>query len=724
MKIAIYGKGGIGKSTISANVSAALAENGQTVLQIGCDPKHDSTRLLLGCKIPMTVLDYISTTLPQNRSLGDIVYSGYRGVACVEAGGPEPGIGCAGRGIISTFQLLDQLGLDSYQFDVTLYDVLGDVVCGGFAVPVREEYADAIIIVTSGEYMSLYAANNIIRGIENFTTDRGRIAGIIFNDRGLDEEEIRVNAFSKAVSIPIIAHIPRSNLFAKAEKEGKTILELFPKSRETSIFRELAVQIRSIQAGPDIKLYTGTSLSDQDLEYLLLERKPTNLVEAYTPVQISQNQKNSLCSPSVKNKRPLIGCAFGGAVVVTTQIKDAATVMHAPASCSLMIREKIIGTEMRTSRISQIPYSGCSSKSLFCTNLTDTEFINGGEKRLSAILKEVITKGYSWIFVVTSCVPGLNGDRIRQVSDQVSKQYPGIKIIPILVDGNITGDFTQGMIHAYQEIFRQTPPLEQITGDRSVTLVGERIFAPGEEKNLKVIEKLLNQLVITLNCRILTSCSIKSLIKANNSSLFLTSDYNDFTTSIRNLIESTYHRPFLKYPLPVGRIETEIWLREVADFFNRQNCAEMMIKDAEREYREKISPFKSILQGKTLLISTQKRSIDWILDLAQDLGMTVLRVGILYSPFNETHHSRYKGVIDFCQDYDLQKRSDDIKKLNPDLVLYTYPHLSLKDNAKSDMIPYTPGFGFFAGIRWAERWSRIIRLPSFEGWKQDFVEIE
>jgi len=719
MKFAVYGKGGIGKSTISANISAALAEGGMKVLQIGCDPKHDSTRLLLGDYVPRTVMDYIKMTNPGQRRLEDILYCGYQGIACIEAGGPEPGVGCAGRGIITTFELLSTLGIDSHKFDITLYDVLGDVVCGGFAIPVREEYADAVIIVTSGEYMSLYAANNIIRGIQNFSTETGRIAGIIFNERGFDGEEIRVLKFAKAVSLPIIASIPKSNLFALAEKEGKTIIELFPESYEASLFRDLAVHIRNIRVGSETNLYIGSPFSDHDLDHQLLERKPTHAVESYGPIQVSDKPTISEYSSSVKNKRPLIGCAFAGAVVVTTQIFDAATIMHAPASCSLMIREKIIATDMRTSRISNVPYHGSCAESLFCTNLADNEFIYGGEKSLTRILEEVIAKGYSWIFIIPSCVPGLNADRVRYITDQQKKNYPDIEIIIIQADGNISGDFTQGMIQAYQEIFQHLPSMERTTGDRSVTLVGERVFAPGEERNIKVIEKLLNHLVITLNCRLLSRCSVKSLLKANNSSLFLPLEHNDYTGSIRTFIESTYHRPFLKHPLPVGRIETEIWLRAVACVFDRQDCAEMMINDARIEYEQKIARLKDILKGKTVLLTTQRRSIDWILDLIMDLEMTVLRIGILYSPFNDTFDSRYEKTIEFCYDYDLQKRSTDIKAMKPDLVLYTYPSLSPEDFAKSDLIPYSPGFGFFAGIKWAERWSRIISLPIVEGWKKD-----
>jgi len=279
------------------------------------------------------------------------------------------------------------------------------------------------------------------------------------------------------------------------------------------------------------------------------------------------------------------------------------------------------------------------------------------------------------------------------------------------------------MIQAYREILQQVVPGELSSTERSVTLVAERIFAPNEERHIKVIEKLLNQLVVTINCRIFSQCPITSISQAGRSSLFLPTDSNDFTDSIRPLIESAYHRPFLKYPLPIGRQETEIWLQEVGSFFGREESVKIMIQDARKEYELNISQIRDRMAGKTLLITTQKRSIDWILDLAMDLGMIVLKVGILYSPFNDTFHSRYEDQISFSHGYDVQKRSEDIRSLHPDLVLYTYPSLSSQDYAKSDLIPYSPGFGFFAGIQWAKRLSRIIRLPVTEGWKYDGMEM-
>ncbi|MBR2736887.1 MAG: AAA family ATPase, partial [Firmicutes bacterium] len=211
LKLAVYGKGGIGKSTTTSNLSAAFAKRGKKVIQIGCDPKADSTINLLGGQPLAPVMNYMREMDTEPEDLDEIAKTGYGGVLCIETGGPTPGLGCAGRGIIATFSLLEDLELfEKYQPDVVMYDVLGDVVCGGFAAPIREGYAEKILIVTSGEKMALYAANNIKTAVDNFE-DRGyaSVGGIILNRRNVENEREKVEAFSKDSGIPIIADIPR-----------------------------------------------------------------------------------------------------------------------------------------------------------------------------------------------------------------------------------------------------------------------------------------------------------------------------------------------------------------------------------------------------------------------------------------------------------------------------------------------------------------------------------
>ena len=263
-KIAIYGKGGIGKSTTAANLSAALSEAGLKVCQIGCDPKNDSTRLLLGHICKQTVLD---TVRDKEEVLAeDIVHYGYRDIKCVEAGGPEPGVGCAGRGIIVALEKLRELDVIGEE-DVLLYDVLGDVVCGGFAVPIREGYASDIYIVSSGELMSLYAANNIAKGIKRFA-QRGnvRLGGIIGNGRNTPNEKQLLEAFAQRLHTKLIAFIPRDIVVNKAENNRQTVLQYAPESAQAQVYRDLSQKIIHNE-----ELSIPTPMSFEDLEKLVAD---------------------------------------------------------------------------------------------------------------------------------------------------------------------------------------------------------------------------------------------------------------------------------------------------------------------------------------------------------------------------------------------------------------------------------------------------------------------
>jgi nitrogenase iron protein NifH len=242
-QIAIYGKGGIGKSTTTQNLTAGLAEKGKHVMVVGCDPKADSTRLLLGGLNQRTVLDTIRET-GGRVDLEDILQTGFEGIKCVESGGPEPGVGCAGRGIITSIGLLERLGAYTDDLDYVFYDVLGDVVCGGFAMPLREGKAKEIYIVASGEMMALYAANNISKGVARFAQKGGvRIGGIICNSRLVDRERDLLEAFSAELNTQLIYFVPRDNLVQRAEINRQTVIQYDPTSNQADEYRNLAEAI-------------------------------------------------------------------------------------------------------------------------------------------------------------------------------------------------------------------------------------------------------------------------------------------------------------------------------------------------------------------------------------------------------------------------------------------------------------------------------------------------
>ena len=245
LKIAIYGKGGIGKSTVTSHLAAAFATLGKRVIQIGCDPKADSTINLLGGRPLRPVMNYLREEDEEPESIEEIAKVGFGGVLCIETGGPTPGLGCAGRGIIATFQLLEDLELfETWKPDVVLYDVLGDVVCGGFAAPIREGYAEHVLIVTSGEKMALYAANNIANAVENFE-DRSyaRIRGIILNHRNVVGEDEKVRAFADKRGLEIVGEIPRSDEITRFEDLGMTTVEGDPTLPVSRTFIELAQKL-------------------------------------------------------------------------------------------------------------------------------------------------------------------------------------------------------------------------------------------------------------------------------------------------------------------------------------------------------------------------------------------------------------------------------------------------------------------------------------------------
>jgi len=239
-QVAIYGKGGIGKSTTTQNLTAGLGEMGKKIMVVGCDPKADSTRLLLGGLAQKTVLDTLREE-GEDIELESIMKNGFAGIRCVESGGPEPGVGCAGRGIITSISLLERLGAYEADLDYVFYDVLGDVVCGGFAMPIREGKAQEIYIVASGELMALYAANNISKGIRKYANTGGvRLGGIICNSRKVDGEKELIMAFAKELGTQMIHFVPRDNIVQRAEINKKTVIDYDPEASQADEYRALA----------------------------------------------------------------------------------------------------------------------------------------------------------------------------------------------------------------------------------------------------------------------------------------------------------------------------------------------------------------------------------------------------------------------------------------------------------------------------------------------------
>jgi len=264
-QIAIYGKGGIGKSTTTSNISAALVEAGYKVMQFGCDPKADSTNTLRGGEYIPSVLELLREK--RRVDAHEAIFQGFKGIYCVEAGGPAPGVGCAGRGIITAVELLKQQNIyEELDLDIVIYDVLGDVVCGGFAVPVREGIAEHVFTVSSADFMSIYAANNLFKGIERYSNAGGALlGGIIANSINTAFHRDMIDDFAEQTQTSIVQYVPRSLTVTQAELQGKTTIEAAPDSAQADIYRALAKQIANhtnsiVPAAldlPDLRAWSG-----------------------------------------------------------------------------------------------------------------------------------------------------------------------------------------------------------------------------------------------------------------------------------------------------------------------------------------------------------------------------------------------------------------------------------------------------------------------------------
>jgi nitrogenase iron protein len=712
---------------------------GWRVLQVGCDPKQDSTRLLLGGETITTALDYLRRTPPQARRLEDIVHGGFAGVSCVEAGGPEPGVGCAGRGILSTFELLEQLGIQQLRHDFVLYDVLGDVVCGGFAVPLREEYAELVFIVTSGEFMALYAANNILRGIRNYEGRGPRVGGILINERGLDDEAARVERFAQAVKLPIVARFPRSESFSEAERLGRTMAEVFPDGDLARQFRRLA---ELLAKGP--QRHHACPLAADQLERLMYgdagraalpgQASPAVLPEIVEKIsggsgstQFPNPAVSSLphpppkryCSKGVRTQGVLFGCAFNGAAHTVMQVRDAATVVHGPRSCAFLSSQGVVAAARRVRNPYGTKIEPGATPHLYCSEMNEHTVIFGGNTALEKTLRQVAAGCHAAIFVVTTCASGIIGDDVRLAVEAVRGDYGQIPMVLIPADGDITGDYMQGVLDTMRAIAKAwIDPAMQPEAD-TVNVVAEKNLAANTEENFETVQGLLTSLGIRVNGRFIRRCTASEITGFCRGALNLLAYDDAFGRTVRDFLTDHCGASFASGPFPVGFQATSDWLRDVAGRFDKTDVAEAIIAVHRETYQVFVSRLRPELEGKRIVIAAQNHCLDWVLDTALDIGMEVLQVGIMESVWDDAFLSRYQGRIPLVFPYPKDRREQDMRELKPDLTLINYPWQKMPDGFRFDHIPICPDVGFFTGITAAARWQRLLRLPAKEGWRRD-----
>ncbi len=731
LELAVYGKGGIGKSTVSANLSAALAMAGKRVLQIGCDPKHDSTRLLMGGELIPTVLDYLRTVNASEADVAAVKRSGAFGVGCIEAGGPQPGVGCAGRGIITAFEFLEKHRVKA-PYDLVIYDVLGDVVCGGFAVPVRREYADAIFLVTSGEYMAIYAANNILRGIRNFDGDaHRRVAGILFNRRNLADEEGRVKRFAQAVGLPIAAELPRSPGFAHAEEQRRTLMEIEGYEEEKAVFRSLAERVTS-----GLDLCPALPLTDEELEATVLGtvslrvKLPEGEQSATAP-----ETGESAAVPAAEKPRldrpPLYGCAFNGAASTAVHLTDALVIAHSPRSCAFYTWQNISSPGRKNLFNRGILLPSAISPHFECSDMDHASAVFGGLDKLRSQVKAALERKPGAVIVISSCVSGIIGDDIRSLEALSTAETP---VIAIPADGDISGDYAGGIrdclhILANKLIDRSAPREKDC-----VNLVGELAISYNNEPNIRALRQLLAGLGLRLNCRFLGDAETDQLRGFLKAPLNILDSESADNLELRDFLEREFGCRFLPGHLPVGMEATAAWVRELGAFFGCPERAEKLIEGEKASCEEAAAALRPVLAGKTLALTTINDDMDWILRAAENAGMRVAWIGVMNYLRTPLRVTKDPGILAVTEEVSSARRiREQLEALQPDLVLTNYAGGDAAVGPwLSDTVPSSPLAFFRSALPVLQRWETMFRekergsviREKGGSWKNDSVLFE
>lgn len=706
-QLAVYGKGGIGKSTMSANISVALAERGLRVMQIGCDPKHDSTRLLLGGRAQRTVLEYVRETPIGRRRLEDVIEDGTAGVLCAEAGGPEPGIGCAGRGILTTFDTLKRLGADDIGVDVRVYDVLGDVVCGGFAVPLRSEYADGVILVTSGEFMAMYAANNIMRGLLNFDNGKPRLLGIVLNCRGVEGERETVERFAKATGTEVIAMIPRDRLFADAESRGHTVMELHPDGAIAEQVRRIADRIVAASEGGGVTSFPRP-LDDAQLSDLAAGR------EIRPPsVEVPQRTVCGGCRRnSIRDARVMNSCSAYGAASAFARLGDTAVIVHGPMSCSYLMA--ITRAKAIMGLYEQGLYETGPTLDIRSSMMDDSAAIFGGDGFLRWALENAIGEGYRKVAAVTTCMPGIIGDDCNSVVQSVRLAHPDVRIDLISADGDITGEFNDGFEMALEAIAdRIDPSVEPERG--LVNLVSNSFFDIQSLSNRRELDRILASFGLMVNCRFIDDGSPAPPEEFCRGEFdILMSDTRGARHMMSLVTEHTGREPF-PAPMPLGIRGYLDWVREVGRRTGREVLAEREAERAGREYSDFIDVHRPAMEGRRVIVTWRMGSNpDWLIDTLRDLDVEILRIGTAPNP-RKTVRSGSDSRYGITEDYTEEDLSRDLEEMRPDLLIGDLPRPVPDGTAFAKIsrmgVGYRPVFDY---VRYLEN---IPRIPAVEGWR-------
>lgn len=699
-RISIYGKGGIGKSTISSNISYGISSRGLSVLHVGCDPKHDSTRLLTDGVNQITLMDCLINGADANP-----IESGSNGIFCVECGGAFPGVGCAGKGMIRLFDYLNEHAPNDV--DIRIQDVLGDVVCGGFSVPMRKENTDAIILVVSEEFMSLYAANNILKGIKNLN-DAPCILGIIVNSRA-PELSANVREFSIATELRIIGNISRDPIFSKAEIIGSTVLELFPESKSASELNEMIETVIGASRG-QIELKRPYPLSDEAMRDIVSGKHPKNSIPLEKETICNFDAYDCERGLTYKGNYVMPSCTSHGAVELLQIISDAAVVLHGPRNCAYLM-------EYANQRRSlKLPSSDkkLDSCNIYCTGMNDDRTFSGDVECITDTVNKVISQGYDTVFLVPTCTPVEIGVNLERAAKKLCSNT--VQVIAVPEDDVFLGSkfgCYKGALKCMAELIDWSA--EVISDSVNILCYSSPMLSRFEniEEIVEMLESSGLKISTILNGKVPLE-SIKKLHAAEYNIQVGDSLLNNKMSEI--LLQGKDYRTL---KMPNGMYGVRNWISELSKMTGRPDAGKDYLFAAENKYYNFMKKVKENTEGlSAVLYLMPEHDVDWQIDTLLDMGIDIKRIVHWKGTVSDKNckMSRHENIehnydVSFC---DLERIVNEIK---PDLILTSDSRVG---RLGIRWIGFNTGYTGISGtLRWTRRVQNALKIPANDGWRVD-----
>ena len=631
------------------------------------------------------------------------IEEGINGVLCMECGGATPGIGCAGKGIVRLFDHLNDNMPEGV--DVRIHDVLGDVVCGGFSVPMRKENTDSIILVISEEFMSIYAANNILLGLKNLN-DGPCILGVIINSRSPDNKG-RAEKFAEAAELRILGRISKDPIFAEADMQGRTVLELSPDSGSASEINGIVEAVHEAMNGR-LDPMDPHPLSDDAMADIAagLSVRENNIPDKGK--QCDFDVYDHMRGITYKGNFVMPSCTSHGAIELLQEITDAAVVLLGPRNCAFL-------TEYANRRRAlKLPATDGSIRScnLYSTGMDDDTTFSGDAECLRRTIEDVMSKGFRTVFVVPTCTPLAIGTDIEGIVEGMGRDDVEIMVVPSddVFLGSKFGCYggalkcIKGMMDNDIEIIPDT-----------VNLMCYSAPALSRKENLREIEKILGAMGLRLNTVFNGSIStneIKALLQAEFDIQINDTFLNDMMCDV--LLEGRDHR-MLK--MPNGTFGVRKWVSAFSEMTGRYELGEKFIEDMMDNYQRQISPIRKHTDGlRSMIYMGPNQDVDWYVDTLKDLGVSVECI------------VHWKGAV--SDEYDRPTRHKDIKHVNDvslcglkDIVEEVRPDIIISSDVRVGTTGVRwVGFstnltGIPGTVYWAKKVRNALRIPLKDGWR-------